>query len=141
MSTRRKNVLVLDTDAESLIALEQALEEAGFSATTTWATAEAIALLDSEPFDALLVGDHPPEVNSERILKHLREGQRPIPCVVMQSFARHPFETTYLHTCGAAAVVPRWRHDVIVGELRNCLRRPQDTMREAAADEQSSASA
>ncbi len=65
MSTRKK-VLVLNTHAEFLIALQRVLEEEGFDTTTTWDTQEVLALLVSREFDVVLLGEHPPEMNSPR---------------------------------------------------------------------------
>jgi CheY-like chemotaxis protein len=124
----RKRILVPDTDAEFLIALEHVLEEEGFNTTTTWDSREAIALLASTRFDALLVGEHPPEVKSTELFKRLQAKHQGIPCIVMQSAPRHPFEAQHLCALGAYAVIPEWEHQAIVEQLRQSLRHSHDTM-------------
>jgi CheY-like chemotaxis protein len=52
-------VLALDCDAEALISLEHALEDAGFSTTTTWHMSEAMELACSGNFEIFLVRSHP----------------------------------------------------------------------------------
>jgi len=100
----RRKVLIVDCDADYLISLERYFEEGGFDTTTTWDACEAIALLASRQFNALLVGEHPPEAKSEEILRGLR---RSVPCIVLQAAVRHPFEAQYLSFLGAYAVVPK----------------------------------
>ncbi|MGA9210852.1 MAG: hypothetical protein WB347_23895 [Terriglobales bacterium] len=89
---------------------------------TTWSAWEATALLGSARFDALLVGEHPPEVNSGELLKQLQVEHKRIPCIVMQSAARHPFETQFLCARGAYAVIPKWNHKAIAEQIRQSLR-------------------
>lgn len=48
MNPGRKRILVLDTDPELLISLEQILEDGGYATTTTWDTGESLDLLDSK---------------------------------------------------------------------------------------------
>lgn len=52
-------VLAMDCDAEVLISLEHALEDAGFSTTTTWHMSEAIELAATGNFEIFLVRSHP----------------------------------------------------------------------------------
>lgn len=52
-------VLALDCDADALISLEHALENAGFSTTTTWHVSEAMELACSGNFEVFLVRSHP----------------------------------------------------------------------------------
>lgn len=134
MSGPEQNILILDSDSEFLIALEQVLEEEGFNTTTTWDAREAIAMLASARFDALLVGEHPPEVKSADLLKRLQARPRGLPCIVMQSAALHPFEAQYLCALGAYAVVPKWKHKAIAERLRQILRGSHGTAARAVAD-------
>ena len=59
MTVQRQRVLALDCDPDALIGLERALENAGFSTTTTWHVREALALLESGGFEVFLVRSHP----------------------------------------------------------------------------------
>ncbi len=83
---------------EFLVALEHALEGEGFNTMTTWNASEATALLGSTRFDAVLVGEHPPGVKTGELLKQLQVEHRRIPCIVMQSAARHPFEAQFMRS-------------------------------------------
>ena len=62
---------LLDTDPDTLITLQQALEEAAIDATVTWDEVEACQLIETTPFDLILVGDHPPKLNAAAILDDL----------------------------------------------------------------------
>ena len=124
MFKRRKKILVVDNDVEVLIALERVLEEAGFDTSTAWNLPEGLGALAVEQFDLLLVGDHPPEVNCQRLLKTLRRESVAVPCIVLHSTARHPFALEYLRHLGAAGVACKWDYAEVVGAVRDCLRQP-----------------
>jgi len=117
----RKKILIVDCDADYLIALERHLEEGGFDTTTTWDACEAIALLGSRQFNGLLVGAHPPEVNCEEILKAL-QSRGSIPCIVLQTAPRHPFEAQYLSSLGAYAVIPKQKIKEVMEKVHQSLK-------------------
>ncbi len=71
MDERLHRVLILDTDPETLIALQHMLEQAEIDATITWDEAEACQLIETAPFDLILIGDHPPELDGAAILDAL----------------------------------------------------------------------
>ncbi len=60
----KKKVLIVENNALTLSRLQQALETAGFDASTTWSGYEALALLKSRSFDLLLVDDYLPDLHS-----------------------------------------------------------------------------
>jgi CheY-like chemotaxis protein len=80
-----RHVLILDFNAETLIALEKVFEEAGFDATTTWNMQEAYLCLGQKRFDAVVVGDHPPIIDARAVLRRLEGLHRLIPCIVMRA--------------------------------------------------------
>ena len=100
------------------------LEEAGFDTSTTWNLPDGLDVLGVEQFDLLLVGDHPPEVNCEKLLKTLRRESVAVPCIVLHSTARHPFAVEYLRHLGASGVACKWDYAEVVNEVKDCLRRP-----------------
>ena len=67
----RCRILILDTDPDILIMLQQVLEEANLDATVTWDKMEASHLVKTAPFNLVLIGDHPPELNAAVILDDL----------------------------------------------------------------------
>jgi CheY-like chemotaxis protein len=117
MNTRKK-VLILNTHADFLIVLQQILEDEGFETTATWDVREALALLSSQHFDAVLVDEHPPEIKPAELLKWLRAHAPRVECIVLESDSRHPFQAQYLCSLGARAVVPKWKHKRIVEAVR-----------------------
>jgi CheY-like chemotaxis protein len=121
MSVQRKKILVVDNDESVLIALERALEEDGYETTTAWDLTEGVKRLNSEQYDVLLVGDHPPDVNCERLLKTLRKNSVWMPCVVMHSEERHPFSVPYLEYLGAHGVACKWNDKEVLEEVRKCV--------------------
>ncbi len=122
MNPGRKRILVVDTDPELLINLEQILEDGGYATTTTWDTGVSLDLLDSQRFDLLLVGNHPPEIDAAQIVTRARRAQSAPHCLVMQSRGRFPFEAEYLCHKGADAVVRRSEHAQIAQRISEYIR-------------------
>lgn len=48
------------------------LEDAGFDTTTTWDVTDLTRCSECDFFHLLIVGDHPPQMDAEAILKDLR---------------------------------------------------------------------
>lgn len=71
MHEQSRRVLILDCDPDCLTRLQQVLEDAGIDTTITWDKKEVCQRLESELFDLILIGDHPPEVDSGAILDDL----------------------------------------------------------------------
>jgi len=122
MREQRKKILIVDSDESVLIALQRVLEEENYETIIAWELTEALKLMNSTAFDILLVGDHPPDLNCERLLKSLRKGQSWIPCIVMHSAARHPFSEEYLQFLGAHGVACKWNDKEVLEEVRKCVR-------------------
>ena len=120
MRQQRKRILMVDNDESVLTALQRVLEEEGYETTTAWNLPEALKLMDATHYDVLLVGDHPPDLNCERVLKLLRSNAW-TPCVVMHSTARNPFSEQYLQLLGAHGVACKWDDKQVLDEVRKCL--------------------
>ena len=134
----RHRILIVDNDEKVLIALERALEQEGYDTQTAWDLPEGLEAVAEGGFHLLLVGDHPPELNCERVLKVLhREGVR-LPVVVMHSKPRHPFAEAFVTHLGAAGVVCKWNEKQVVETIRNCFGLPPQSVsapaRRAAAN-------
>jgi DNA-binding response OmpR family regulator len=71
MDKRLRRTLILDTDPDTLITLQHVLEEAEIDVTITWDEAEACQLIETAPFDLILIGDQPPELNAAAIVDNL----------------------------------------------------------------------
>jgi CheY-like chemotaxis protein len=63
-----KRVLVLNNNEEDLRTLEQTLRASSFDVRTTWSGREALELLTSEEFDALVVDDYLPDMHVDSFL-------------------------------------------------------------------------
>jgi hypothetical protein len=70
--------------------------------------------------------------------KQLQVGHQRIPCIVMRSAARHPFEAQFLCARGAYAMTPKWNRKAIVEHIRQSLRLSDGTINATMAGEQSS---
>ena len=102
----QRRALLLDTDPDTLITLQHVLEEADIDATVTWDEMEAWQLIEATPFDLILVGDHPPELNAATILDDLSlRGTCPPVLILRGIFGAKDAE--YFRRLGAIGVVPK----------------------------------
>jgi DNA-binding response OmpR family regulator len=103
---KRWHTLILDTDPDTLLMLQQVLEEADIDVTVTWDRMEACQLIETAPFDLILIGDHPPELSAAAILGDLSfQGICPAVLVLKGIFGEKDAE--YFRRLGATAVVPK----------------------------------
>lgn len=103
---KRRRILILDTDPDILIMLQQVLEEANLDATVTWDKMEASHLVKTAPFNLILIGDHPPELNAAAILDDLSfHGACPPVLVLRNIFGKKDAE--HFRRLGAIAVVAK----------------------------------
>lgn len=125
----RNRILIVDNDEKVLIELERALEQAGYETETAWDLPEGLDVLADGRFHLLLVGDHPPELNCERVLRVLaREGVE-VPVVVMHTRPRHPFAEAFIAHLGAAGVVCKWNQEEVLSTVRRCLGVPPQAVK------------
>jgi DNA-binding response OmpR family regulator len=130
---RRFKILIVDNDEDVLIALERVLQEQGYDTTTAWDLPEGREIMTSEDFDLLLMGDHPPDLNCERLLKMLRGSHIAVPCIVMHSAARYPFSDEYLRHLGAQGVACKWNYNGVAEVVGRCLKQPREPVVHAVA--------
>jgi DNA-binding NtrC family response regulator len=128
----RNRILIVDNDEKVLIELERSLEQAGYETETAWNLPEGIDALADGRFHLLLVGDHPPELNCERVLRVLAREGLDIPVIVMHTRPRHPFAEAFIAHLGAAGVVCKWDEEDVVSTVRRCLGVPPQSMKPPA---------
>ena len=103
---KRRRVLIIDTDPDTLITLQHVLEEAGIDATITWDEIEASQLIETASVDLILIGDHPPELNAAAIIDDLSlRGTCPPVLILRGIFGEKDSE--YFHQLGAIGVAPK----------------------------------
>jgi CheY-like chemotaxis protein len=101
----RSQVLVVENDEGVLHSLEALVRSEGFDIRTTWSGREALALLQSQPFDLVLVDSHLPDIYYGEFLKLASRHTRCL--VVMQTSRPLPASLRRHKTLGAAAVVDK----------------------------------
>jgi DNA-binding response OmpR family regulator len=100
-------ILIVENDERLLDTLETMARNEGFEARTTWSGREALALLQSQPFDLVLVDNHLPDIYYGEFLKLASRHTRSL--VVMQGGRPLPRSVRRDKTLGASAVVDK--HD------------------------------
>jgi len=119
MDARLPRVLILDTDADVLITLQQVLEHAKLDTTTTWDENEARQLLHTRSFDLVLIGDHPPEVDAPAILRDLGSPGIHSSLILRETVLEDDIE--YFCGLGATGVVPRRNPLAVLEQVRRAL--------------------
>jgi CheY-like chemotaxis protein len=116
MDEGSRRILIVDLDADTLISLQHVLEDAGLDTTITWDENEAGGLLKGKPFDLVLVGDHPPELKAETLLREFRSRDTTYPCLILRgSKLEGDFGDSTPRVIG---VVPKWDPLLILEEVR-----------------------
>lgn len=117
---RRRRALILDTDPDTLITLQHIIEEADIDATVTWDEIEAYQLIETAPFDLILIGDHPPELNAAAILDDLSSRGICPPVLVLRKIFGEK-DTEYFHRLGAIGVVPKREPFAVLEQVTKAL--------------------
>ena len=120
MDKRLRRVLILDTDPDALITLQQVLERAEIDTTITWDETEARQLVETGPFDLIIIGDHPPELDAAAILQDLRLQDTSSPSLVLRAIVREP-DIEYFRGLGAIGVVSKRDASVVLEQVTRAL--------------------
>lgn len=99
-----RTALIVDNDESIQRLLQGILQHLGFKTRTTWSGYEALALIESDHLDVLLVDDYVPDLHFHDLLK--RVGQLPIQpwIVVMQAAAPTSRDVHQYASLGASIV-------------------------------------
>jgi CheY-like chemotaxis protein len=120
MDEQPYRVLILDSDPDTLITLQQLLEDAGVDATITWDEAEARQLVASQVFDLVLLGDHPPELNAALLLGAVSTHGASYPSLILRDNVLEK-DIELFRGLGAVGVVPKRDPLGVLEEVRKVL--------------------
>jgi CheY-like chemotaxis protein len=101
----RGHILIVENDEGVLPSLEAVVKSEGFDTRTTWSGREALALIQSQPFDLVLVDSHLPDIYCGEFLRLASHHTRSI--VVMQAGRPQTGSLRRNKSLGAAAVINR----------------------------------
>jgi CheY-like chemotaxis protein len=120
MDERLRRVLILDTDPDTLITLQQVLEQAEVDTTITWDETEARELLKTGTFDLIVIGDHPPELDAAAILQDLNFQGTSSPSLILRRIVCEK-DIEYFRGLGAIGVVPERDPLAVLGQVTRAL--------------------
>jgi CheY-like chemotaxis protein len=112
----RGHVLVVDNNEDVLARLGSALTAAGYEAITTWSGLEALSLLDSGQFDALIVDNYVPDIYVGEFLDRTVALPHRLRIVLMQLKPAHHLRA---HGSKLVAVVDKMRLSHVIAALAN----------------------
>jgi CheY-like chemotaxis protein len=119
----RHQIIILENDEAHLHALENLFREAGCNVRSTWSGHEALAMMQNEEFDAVLMDAYVPDMHSTDLL--LRIGRLHIqpPIVIMESGMFLPAQVRRYEILGAVAVLNKHDTKRLRQEITACCRR------------------
>jgi CheY-like chemotaxis protein len=115
MNRRRCRVLIVDWNEDTLITLQHVLESGDVDTTITCDETEARKLIRKASFDLVLLGDHPPELQAETILRDLNSNQTSIPCLLLGASS---IGSEQLPRIGVGAMLPTRDPQGVLEEVR-----------------------
>ena len=121
MSEHKCKALILDSDPDALITLQQTLENGGVDTTITWDSGEARNLVRTTPFDVMLIADHPPEINVENTVRDLRHRGALSPCLVLQTTVAGNVRAERLRQLGVTGVLPKRDAQRVLEEVQRTV--------------------
>lgn len=86
-----ETVLVVDDDRVSLLVIERALRQSGYSVDTAGGGAEAKKLLNTTSYPAIITETHMPGVGGLELLKHARSRDSNVQVILLSSLASANF--------------------------------------------------
>lgn len=115
-----RRALIVDTDPDTLITLQHVLEEADIDATVTWDEVEACQLMETAPFDLLLIEDHPPELNAAAIIDDLSLRGTCPPVLILRGFFGDK-DAEYFRRLGAIGLVSKRDPHAVLDQVTKAL--------------------
>lgn len=110
-------ILIVDLDEHVLITLERLLEDAGFSTTTAWSMAEATHLLRSTCYDMIVIGDRPPEMDANKLLRQAGT-QEPFPRSIVLRSTTHKSSMNQCNLLATSTIASQSNLEEIVKQVR-----------------------
>jgi DNA-binding NtrC family response regulator len=120
MKNQPHRVLIIDSDADTLIALQHVFEEAGIDTEITWDENEACSILGSKRFDLVVIDDHPPEVDAAAILQDFSYRGICPPALVMRRTVNAMTHEQF-RRLGAIGVVPKRSTNLVLDQATKAL--------------------
>ncbi len=117
---KRKKILVVDHDPDLLMVLEQFLEDAGYTTTTTWDGREALSHVEGGHFDEVIVGDHASFASGSEFLTLLRSRDSETVCILLGS-RDSCLSDDELRTLRVRAVISRWNLKEVLETTRRAI--------------------
>ena len=79
----RKKILIVETNDSVLSGFEELFAGAGFDIRATWSGYEALALMKTQEFDAVLVDEYLADIHFTDFLKRVARLPRATPIIMM----------------------------------------------------------
>ncbi len=111
----KQKILLVDHNADFLIVLEKFLEDSGYETTTTWNSKEALVLIDSQAFAAVIIGlKSRPRLE---IARRLQQKRADAICIVLDD-SECKAERDELFAMAVQGVISKWNLKEVIATIR-----------------------
>ena len=133
MAEQLRRVLILDSDPDTLIALQGIFEDAKMDTTITWDKAEACQLIETVHYDLLLIGNHPPELDPTAIIESLSyRGICPAVLILQTGISQSAAE--HFRKVGATGTISKRDSSVVLEHVKTAFARMPPTTERKTID-------
>jgi len=115
-------ILVLEDEAGFQTLLADILGEAGHQVTSALSGAEALALVQNQPFDLLLIDNRLPGLSGLEFLERFRAAGQQTPVIIMTAYAEVPVVVEAMHLGAVDFLVKPFGIETILPLVERCLR-------------------
>jgi len=98
------------------------LGEAGHQVTSALSGAEALALVQNQPFDLLLIDNRLPGLSGLEFLERFRAAGQQTPVIIMTAYAEVPVVVEAMHLGAVDFLVKPFGIETILPLVERCLR-------------------
>ena len=116
------HILVLEDEAGFQTLLTDILGEAGHQVTSALSGAEALALVQNQPFDLLLIDNRLPGLSGLEFLERFRAAGKQTPVIIMTAYAEVPVVVEAMHLGAVDFLVKPFGIETILPLVERCLR-------------------
>jgi CheY-like chemotaxis protein len=117
----KKKVLIVESNDTIAEAFQKRLQDAGFDARMTWSGHDALAILQSDKFDVLLLDNYLPDLHATDFLKRLNRLPLQPRVVVMKGGSASASESLRRYRgLGASSIVNKKDAAQVVQAVSSC---------------------
>ena len=122
----KKKILIVDDDRVVLASCRRILESEGYTVSPTSSVKEALAMLEQEKFDLLLVDVIMPEYDGMYLIGNVRKNRPDLPILVMSGYPTPETISSGLQMGATHFIAKPFTPDELIRAVHKALGRPEE---------------